>query len=76
MSKQTIVVTDLTTGSTVTVEPYASVAGAVRPWFQDMPAEVVEAIDQLDAAIAGVPGAPQLYELEAFLQIEVRPSDG
>lgn len=50
MTSTRITVTDTAAGQTATIDP-ADLADTISPWFVDAPAEVLDAIERLQAAL-------------------------
>ena len=67
MNANTYTITDTTTGAETTCDAY-TIADSIRPWFEDAPAEITEAIEALENAVRA--GA-YTGELESFLAVQV-----
>ena len=62
-----VTITDTITNAEVTCDTN-DIADSIRPWFEDAPAEITEAIEALENAVRA--GA-YTGELESFLAVQV-----
>lgn len=62
-----VTITDTITNAEVTCDAN-DIADSIRPWFEDAPAEITEAIEALENAVRA--GA-YTGELESFLAVQV-----
>ena len=67
MNTNTYTITDTITNTKITCDANA-IADSIRPWFEDAPAEITEAIEALENAVRA--GA-YTGELESFLAVRV-----
>jgi len=68
-----VTITDSTNSVSITTETY-NVADAIRPWFPEAPADVTEAISELQTALDRDGTGADLADLEAYLGITVAPA--